>query len=138
MLWRRLADIAPAGASAPVSPISTIPASSTGAVDAVKQAAAGLFGSVERITASGWAGLLDKGEPDGLAFGVGAVELADRFTCGGYSAVGHVRCAGGAASAVVVDGETGDGGDTGEEVLCVVSGDRVLWNLCGLLVNPPR
>lgn len=113
------------------TPIPRTPPSSSpsGLLNAFKQATTGFHGCIEgvagcaaadvKVRAGGAGG--EKGQADGLAVGIGAVELADRFAGVGEGGVGYEGGAGGAAGAVEAQGEGEDGTNAGEEVLRDVS-----------------
>lgn len=94
------------------------PSSRLRGFDAFEETPAGLLRGVEWVPGDGSAGSRGHdGQADGLAFGVGAVELADGEAGVGEEFVGDEGGAVGAARAVVAQGEGEDGADAGEEVL---------------------
>ena len=113
--FRRIGRSRPVGTRAPASGLRGL--------DALEETSAGLLRGVERVSANGSdGGHGHEGQADGLALGVGAVELADGEAGVGEGFVGHECGAVGAAGAVVAEGKGEDGTDAGEEVLVKVGG----------------
>lgn len=120
---RRLPCIRPSrrpGATAPVSVLASVPPT-TGLFNAIKEAATRVEGGVEGVSwlggqrggRTGW----KEGKTDRLAVGICPVEFANGLAGVGDVAVGDVGCAGGAAGAVVAEGQGLNGCDAVEEVL---------------------